>query len=132
MSLPPYIQPFPSRIGPDELDFSMKKGAHIIPDLKLRNELLRNYVEFVHPSLPVLDLNDLLLSVELNGRGARVSLLLFQAVMFVASAFVDEKYLLEADLPDRKEARKLFFQKIKVFTRLSVRQSCCSLRTGLI
>ena len=116
--LPAYVQPFPSRIGPDELALLQQKGAHIVPNLELRNELLRNYLEFVHPSLPVLDIRDLLSNVELNGHGSRVSLLLFQSVMFAGSAFVSEHHLLSAGFPDRKEARKHFFQKIKV--RLNV------------
>ena len=112
--LPAYLQPFPSRIGPEELDLLQSKGAHLVPDFSFRNELLRSYLEYVHPSLPVLDLRDLFRRVEMNGRGSRVSLLLFQSVMFAGSAFAGEQHLLNAGFSDRKQVRRFFFQKIKV------------------
>ena len=113
--LPYYIKPLPPRIGQDEISYLDKKGALTVPDAGLRNELLRAYIEFVHPYMPLLELHDFLLIIESgNGSLGRISLILFQAVMFAGSAFVDMQHLRNAGYLTRKEARKDFFQKTRV------------------
>ncbi|KAF2266953.1 cutinase transcription factor 1 alpha [Lojkania enalia] len=113
--LPLYIKPLPSRIGPDEVSYLEKKGALTIPKLPLRNEMLRAYVEFVHPYMPLIDLHDFLMVIDrADGSLGKVSLILFQAVMFAGSAFVDMHHLCAAGYVTRKEARKDFFQKTRL------------------
>ncbi|KAF2706731.1 hypothetical protein K504DRAFT_470780 [Pleomassaria siparia CBS 279.74] len=113
--LPLFIKPLPARIGPDEVTYLEKKGALTIPKTTLRNEMLRAYVEFVHPYMPLLDLHDFLAVVDQpDGSLGKVSLILFQAVMFAGSAFVGMHHLRAAGYITRKEARKDFFQKTRV------------------
>lgn len=77
--------------------------------------MLRAYVEFVHPYMPLLDLHDFLSMVDKrDGSKGKVSLILFQAVMFAGSAFVDMEHLRTAGYATRKDARKDFFQKTRV------------------
>ncbi|KAF2842406.1 hypothetical protein M501DRAFT_928147 [Patellaria atrata CBS 101060] len=114
-SLPFYIKSLPTRIGPDEIAYLEKKGALTTPANGLRNELLRAYIEFVHPYMPLLDLHDFLAVVDrTDGSAGRISLILFQAVMFAGSAFVDMQHLRNAGYLSRKEARKDFFQKVRL------------------
>jgi hypothetical protein len=113
--LPRFIKPLPAKIGPDEISYLEKKGALSVPRGTLRSEMLRAYVEFVHPYMPLLDLHDFLAMVD--GRDetkGKVSLILFQAVMFAGSAFVDMDHLRAAGYASRKDARKDFFQKTRV------------------
>ncbi|KAF2796166.1 cutinase transcription factor 1 alpha [Melanomma pulvis-pyrius CBS 109.77] len=113
--LPLFIKPLPPRIGPDEVSYLEKKGALTIPKTTLRNEMLRAYVEFVHPYMPLLDLHDFLTVIDQpDGSLGKVSLILFQAVMFAGSAFVGMHHLRAAGYVSRKEARKDFFQKTRV------------------
>ncbi|KAF2735243.1 hypothetical protein EJ04DRAFT_492095 [Polyplosphaeria fusca] len=113
--LPLYIKPLPPRIGPDEISYLEKKGALAIPKATLRGEMLRAYVEYVHPYMPLLDLYDFLMVIDRSdGSLGRVSLILFQAVMFAGSAFVDMRHLRAAGYVTRKEARKDFFQKTRL------------------
>ena len=113
--LPLFIKPLPARIGPDEVTYLEKKGALTIPKTSLRNEMLRAYVEFVHPYMPLLDLHDFLTVIDQpDGSLGKVSLILFQAVMFAGSAFVGMHHLRSAGYVTRKEARKDFFQKTRV------------------
>ncbi|KAF2463128.1 uncharacterized protein BDR25DRAFT_347359 [Lindgomyces ingoldianus] len=113
--LPLYIKPLPARIGPDEVAYLEKKGALTVPKSTLRNEMLRAYVEFVHPYMPLLDLHDFLPIVDRpDGSLGKASLILFQAVMFAGSAFVDMRHLRNAGYATRKEARKDFFQKTRL------------------
>ncbi|KAF1984655.1 hypothetical protein K402DRAFT_335789 [Aulographum hederae CBS 113979] len=114
-NVPYFIKPLPPRIGPDEVAYLEKKGALAVPAPVLRNELLRSYVEFVHPYMPLLELYDFLMIVESgNGTLGRISLILFQAVMFAGSAFIDMQHLRNAGYLTRKEARKDFFQKTRL------------------
>lgn len=131
-SLPAYIKPLPSRIGPDEIAYLQKKGALTIPTLELKTELLRAYVEFVHPYMPLLDLHEFLRIIDCqDGSQGKMSLILFQAVMFAGSAFADFKYLRKAGYSNRKEARKDFFQKTRVSRERKVADDCLNHVAGL-
>ncbi|KAF2272569.1 uncharacterized protein EI97DRAFT_205549 [Westerdykella ornata] len=113
--LPPFIKPLPAKIGPDEIAYLERKGALTVPKGTLRSELLRAYLDYVHPYMPLLDLHDFLTVIDQpDGSLGKVSLILFQAVMFAGSAFVDMHHLRAAGYGTRKEARKDFFQKTRV------------------
>ena len=91
-----------------------RKGALAIPPQEFRNELLRAYIEFVHPYMPLIELHELLSIVNLGtGETGKISLLLFQAIMFAGVAFVDMSYLTKAGYPTRKSARKAFYLKAR-------------------
>ena len=113
-ALPPFVYPLPYRILNDDVEYLQKKGALTVPEPKLRNELLRSYVQYVHPYMPLLDLNDFLSAIERNNGSSAVSLLLFQAVMFAGTAFIDMRFLQAQGFESRKVARKVFFQRARV------------------
>ncbi|KKY23987.1 putative c6 transcription factor [Diplodia seriata] len=132
-SLPAYIKPLPPRIGQDEIAYLQKKGALTIPALDLKTELLRAYVEFVHPYMPLLDLHEFLRIIDCqDGSQGKMSLILFQAVMFAGSAFADFKYLRKAGYSNRKEARKDFFQKTRLLYDFDYEQDRVSLVQALL
>jgi hypothetical protein len=113
--LPPYIKPLPPRLTADDIQYLWKKGALSIPDATFRNALLQAYIEFVHPYMPLIELHDFLRIVEQNdGENGKISLVLFQAVMFAGTAFVDMSLLKVAGFTTRKAARKAFYQKARV------------------
>lgn len=99
----------------EDIGHLWKKGALSVPESAFRNELLRSYIEFVHPYMPLVELHELLRIVDKGtGENGRVSLLLFQAVMFTGVAFVDMSYLTAAGYATRKSARKAFYLKARV------------------
>jgi hypothetical protein len=53
-----YIRPLVPSLSPENIEFLERKGALSIPDDKLRNQLLRSYVEYVHPYMPLLEMTD--------------------------------------------------------------------------
>lgn len=113
--LPNFIRPLPPRITADDVEYLEKKGALSVPETGLRNELLRNYVQYVHGYMALLELQDFLQVIERNdGSTGKISLLLFQAVMFAGTAFIDMHYLRAAGYRTRKAARKVFFQRARV------------------
>ena len=114
-SLPQYLRALPPRLLSEDIEYLQKKGALTIPDVDLRNELLRSYILYVHPFMPLLDLDDFFRAVQRSqGNEDPISLLLFQAVMFAAVAYVDINYLQRAGFESRRSARKFFFQKARV------------------
>ena len=111
--LPAYILPPQREIPEAELQFLISQGALSIPDDELRNQLLRDFIWYSYPYMPVICLEDFLQALEGDGQH-RISLILFHAVMFAGSSFVDELYLHQAGFEDRRSARAFFYKKVKV------------------
>ncbi|OOF96249.1 hypothetical protein ASPCADRAFT_505985 [Aspergillus carbonarius ITEM 5010] len=112
--LPDYIRGLPPRLQKEDIDYLSMKGALTVPDAGLRNELLKSYIHYVHTYMPLLDLEEFLQTIVQNDGIRRLSLLLFQAVMFAGTAFIDLKHLHAAGYPTRKAARKAFFQRARL------------------
>lgn len=115
--LPDYIRPLSDKFLEEDIDYLERKGALTIPNDRLRNELLKSYIQYVHTFMPLLDLDDFLCTILRNDASRKISLLLFQAVMFAGTAFIDMKYLNSAGYESRKAARKAFFQRARVSGR---------------
>jgi hypothetical protein len=114
-TLPGYFKPPNPRMAPADIDYIFLKGALSLPDIPIRNALFQSYLKFVHPFMPLIDVRELTEIIE-EGTGAsgQISLLLFQAIMFAGTAFVDMEFLRSAGFTNRKVARKAFFQKTRV------------------
>lgn len=113
--LPAFVRPLPSKIASEDVSYLHMKGALTLPSLPLQNALLRAYVEYVHPYMPLLELHDFLGAINsVDGLCGQISLFLYHAVMFAGTAYVDVKILKEAGYPSRKAARKAYFQKTRV------------------
>ncbi|KAI1940956.1 hypothetical protein LOZ12_003769 [Ophidiomyces ophidiicola] len=112
--LPDYLRPLPSKFQDADIDYLEAKGALTIPEVGLRNELLRNYIQWVHTYMPLLELEEFLCIIFRDNGFQKLSLLLFQAVMFAGTAFIDMEYLYAAGFESRKAARKAFFQRARL------------------
>ena len=130
--LPHYIKPLPSKLAPEDLVYLEKKGALSIPATPLRDELLRNFVEFVHPCLPLLNVHDLVATIDRNDGSRPVSLLLFQAIMFSAMATVDIHFLKAAGYATRRDARREFFQRTRLLYDFDIEIDRISLIQSLL
>ncbi len=118
--LPPFVKPLPSKIEPDDVAYLQSKGALSLPNPALQNALLKAYAEYVHPYMPLLELNDFLNKINsADGVAGQVSLFLYQAVMFVGTAFVEIKHLRDAGFETRRAARRIFFQRTRVSLKFS-------------
>jgi hypothetical protein len=100
-------------LGKDEIELLHRKGALVVPNIKLRNEFFRNYVQFVHPLLPFLDLNDLLEATNRSNGPTRISLMVLHAMIFAAVAFVDIAILRAEGYGTRKAARRSSLRRLK-------------------
>ena len=62
----------------EDVSHLWKKGALTIPDTPFRDALLQSYVEFVHPYMPLMELDEFLRIVYDGAEvESRISLLLF-------------------------------------------------------
>jgi hypothetical protein len=115
VQLPDFVQQLPSGLSTDDVDYLSVKGAFTTPGVSLQNALLRAFVEFVYPYMPIVDLHSVLHSVyQHGGRNSKVSLLLYQAIMFSAVPFVEAHVLLDGGFPSREMATRVFFQRTRV------------------
>lgn len=85
---PHYIEPIPSHITQDDLEFLRSKGVLDFPAPSIRDKLWASYFELVHPNLPVLDRDRVLRSLTLHTGEPKISLLLFHCVMLSARTFL--------------------------------------------
>ncbi|KAK5051381.1 hypothetical protein LTR84_003033 [Exophiala bonariae] len=109
-----YILPLRGDIDVVDIEFLQKKGAFRIPDEELRDQLLVKYVLYVHPFLPLLDLEEFFAAIGGKQNSRKIGLLLFQAVLFTAVPFVD-LYLLQTEgYESREEARRKCFEKVRL------------------
>ncbi|KAH7159280.1 cutinase transcription factor 1 beta [Fusarium sp. MPI-SDFR-AT-0072] len=112
--MPPGFKPLPTKVAAEDVRYLRSKGALSVPSVPLQSALLQAYVKYVNPYMP-LELFPFLNSINAgDGQAEKVSLLMYQAVMFAATAFVDIEVLLEAGYANRKAARKSFFQKTRL------------------
>ncbi|KAJ5814244.1 fungal-specific transcription factor domain-containing protein [Penicillium pulvis] len=130
--LPVYIKPLGAHILADDIEYLAKKDALSIPDDELRNELLRYYIKLVHPSMPILDVSQFVTPIIKADGSNPVSLLLFQAVMFVGISFVDIDILRSRGYTGRKSARKRFFNRVRLLYGLDCESDRLALLQSLL
>ncbi|KAK5054521.1 hypothetical protein LTR84_001412 [Exophiala bonariae] len=133
-TLPDFLEPIPTSLLPEDLGYLHKKGCFDIPAPKFRDALFRSYAEFFHPYMPLLDLGRFLKVVTSQvPQNSRVSLLLFQAIMFAGSAHVDIKPLRMLGFLTRKAARRALYLKTKTLYDLDYEKDrLCVIRVLII
>ncbi|KAJ9615511.1 hypothetical protein H2200_001586 [Cladophialophora chaetospira] len=118
--LPDYITPLPKNVDPDVLHLLHQKGALTLPQKDVVDELLRAFVCYVYPSLPVVDLDEILNAMSSGTSGNTISLLLFQAVLMAGVAFADSFVLQCIGFRSWKDAQRIFFERVKILYELDV------------
>jgi hypothetical protein len=113
LRLPKFIREPPPWLQSEDLALLAKKGAFEIPETDLRAEIIRCYICYVHPGMPLIDLPGLLLAIYSDDINCQLSLLLFQAVIFAGAAFVDMHYLQELGFTTKKHAFENLFTRVK-------------------
>ncbi|EXJ64984.1 hypothetical protein A1O7_01323 [Cladophialophora yegresii CBS 114405] len=112
--LPAYIRPSRPDVRQDDLEFLCRRGALSIPVGELRDQLLHCFVLYVYPFMPIVDLEDFMGALDGNDASPKISLIVFHAVLFSATAYVDLPLLQEAGYENRRAARADYYQKVKL------------------
>lgn len=112
--LPEFIQALPM-LNPDTMECLYVNGVFSLPSLSLQNSLLQAFVECVLPSMPIVEWQGILNAIDdRSGGHGSVSLLLYYAIIFSATTFVNAECLQEAGFSSRHEAHEALFQKARV------------------
>lgn len=119
--LHPFVKPLSSNVDPDHFRYLGRAGALAIPAQPLREELLRHFIEFVQPSMPLLDVHELVASVDGEKSRSPVSLLLFQAIMFSGATTIDTAFLEATGYATRRGSTILSLPEDKAVVRLRLR-----------
>lgn len=130
--LPLYLRPIPRTLDGQDIEYLSRKGCLTIPAHDFRDELLRTYINIVHPFLPAIDLDTTICPILHNDGRNPLSLLLFQAIMFASVTFVDMKYLRAEGYTSRKAARKDFFNRVHILYSLNWETDRISLMQTLL
>ena len=102
-------------MDPDAVKYLSKKGALTIPEPDLRDACLRSFFQHVQPCFPVLDVKTIQACINQSGPSPeQLSLLLFQAMMFVGSIWVDIRLIRRLGFLTRHEARKAMHGKVRL------------------
>ncbi|OAL33587.1 hypothetical protein AYO20_07094 [Fonsecaea nubica] len=112
--LPSFIRPCRPDIRQDDLDFLRRRGALSLPLGELHDQLIRAFVLYVHPFMPIVDLEDFLGALDGKDGSPKISLVVFQAILFSGAAFIELPLLQEAGYESRRIARADFYQKVKL------------------
>ncbi|KAK4948085.1 hypothetical protein LTR10_013139 [Elasticomyces elasticus] len=97
----------------EDMVYLHRKGAFKLPVRNLMLALLTSYCNWVHPQLPVLNLQQFLDTVVCND-GKNVSPLLFQAVMYAGVAHLEERVLRLHGCPSRYEFQETLLTRAKL------------------
>ena len=130
--LPAFITPMSSRILSEDLDFLERKGALTIPDPELRVEILRSYMFSIHPIMPMLSHRHFISAVLNNREDGRISLLLFQAVMFAGLTSLQLDVVHRMGFKSVKQARKVFFDRVRLLYEFDVETDSAAVLQSLI
>lgn len=113
------FKPIPAGLTVEDVSYLHQQGAFLLPPRFLRIKLFRCYVESVHCKMPFLDLDEvreIVMDGEniLEPRRGLVALLLFQAVVYAGSAFIDSDYVRTVGFENRDSAQSVYFNRVKV------------------
>ncbi|KAJ5454898.1 uncharacterized protein N7458_005854 [Penicillium daleae] len=110
-----FIRPPPENISEESLEYLSRKEAFEIPSTEFRDELIRSYINYVHPTLPVVNLQSLLCAVEGDNKyEGTLSLLVFQSIMFIGALYVNLSSFRNMGFHTREKAIRVLFNRAKL------------------
>ncbi|KAM5347469.1 hypothetical protein ACJ41O_010474 [Fusarium nematophilum] len=113
---------------PQDIAFLEAKGAFHVPMKPILDELIRQYFLHVHPFLPLLHEGQFWSAYRQDERAgpAKVSLLLFQAVIFASCSFLPEVVVKALGYDSIRSARSVFYRNAKVRPGVDCRAGQCT------
>ncbi|KAL3446109.1 hypothetical protein BJX65DRAFT_319012 [Aspergillus insuetus] len=116
--LPPHSQEsfrtsFSHLMGDNYIDLIVKDSLKLLPS-SLQDQIIKAYVAYVHPFLPVLNLPSFLGDIMTGNVTCFSSPLLYQAVMLAGSAFIEDSDVHIAGYLTRRDLREVLYERAKV------------------
>lgn len=103
-----------------DINYLSSKNALLLPPKYIQESMLKGYIDYVHPFMPVLDLDHFSLftnyetALKRDPLESRRSLLVLQSIMFSGSAFVELHDLQMSGYESRKACRSELFDRARV------------------
>ncbi|KAF9894355.1 hypothetical protein FE257_007858 [Aspergillus nanangensis] len=112
-------------LSPETNQYLRSKGAFNLLPIQLRNQLIGGYVKYVHPLLPILDLQWFTVNVMVQEDTHFISPLLYQSAMLAGSAFIEQKAAIDAGFSSRKSLRRTLFERAKLLYESDTEPDAC-------
>ncbi|WAO92003.1 Zn(2)-C6 fungal-type domain-containing protein [Fusarium falciforme] len=137
--LPAFIKPIDPDTSQSALNYLAAEGAFWLPEGKLRQALVDACFEFVAPYMPSLDRSEILGHIDVSVEHApeepyqkTIGILLFQAILFAGSAFVDSDMLQCLHFPSHREVRRSFYRRARLLYDFDVDTSSVEVLHALL
>ncbi|KAJ5545630.1 hypothetical protein N7494_003215 [Penicillium frequentans] len=103
----------------EDINYLFIKGSLNIPNHNTTKKLVESYFKRIHPMLPVLDEAQFWRAIG-GDPAEKISLFVFQALVFAISPFVSLDTLYECGFVDKRDARKQLYNRAKLLFDLKV------------
>lgn len=115
IQLPTFIKRNATKLPTADASFLYQHVVLTLPSASLQCALLPAYIKFVQPEFPVLDLPEFLHKFTSKGQSVgQLTLMLYYAVLFASTAYVQIHFLHQSGFASRASARESFNDKIRV------------------
>ncbi|KAI3571601.1 fungal-specific transcription factor domain-containing protein [Fusarium oxysporum f. sp. albedinis] len=101
-----------SHLAEDDVAYLKSKNVFNLPPKEVQDELVNNYFLYIHPLLPMMREKDFRDDYETNLSGT--SLLLYRAMIFVATSYMSKKHLEMCGFNSISEAQDAHFTRAKL------------------
>ncbi|UPL02917.1 hypothetical protein LCI18_013851 [Fusarium solani-melongenae] len=101
-----------SHLAEDDVAYLKSKNVFNLPPKEVQDELVNNYFLYIHPLLPIIREKDFRHDYDNNLSGT--SLLLYRAMVFVATSYMSKKHLEMCEFNSISEAQDAHFSRAKL------------------
>ncbi|KAL5339939.1 hypothetical protein BJX70DRAFT_387586 [Aspergillus crustosus] len=116
----------------EDLAFLSAKGCLSVPEESVLDEFVRQYFLHVHPSSPVVDEAEFWRAYRNPNSGNKISLFVFQAVMFAGSPYISMETIRKCGWSDKRNARNVLYKRVKTLYDLHAEDRPYQLAQGSV
>jgi hypothetical protein len=113
-SLPAFVKPLSGSLKPEAWDYLVAKSCFTFPPLALQKLVMKRYIEYVYPLLPVTSIEDHVSIYSGKPMNSGVSLTLYHALLGAGLAAVEDEAILRFGYPSKAAARGEFYTRARV------------------
>ncbi|KAL2823294.1 hypothetical protein BDW59DRAFT_163456 [Aspergillus cavernicola] len=97
----------------EDLTFLASKGCLSVPEKSILDEFVRHYFLQIHPGSPVIDEAEFWRVYCNPVAGKKISLFVFQAILFAGSPYVSMETIQKCGWSDKRNARNSLYKRVK-------------------
>ncbi|KAL2813884.1 hypothetical protein BJX63DRAFT_421078 [Aspergillus granulosus] len=97
----------------EDIAFLASKGCLSVPEESMLDEFVRQYFLHIHPTSPVIDEAEFWRIYRNPAPGKKISLFVFQAIVFAGSPYVSGETIRKCGFSDKRSARNTLYRRVK-------------------